>query len=456
MNSVTTSRILVLDDDPGTCRFMQELLARPDREVETTTDPATALARCRAKSFDLVISDLKLGSTLDGIDVLREVGRLLPGTPVIIVTAFGELEKAVEAVREGAFDFVSKPFNIGELKTLVDRALTRTTPLAPASAVRDTMPPALVGRTPAMTVVYKQIAHAASSDVPVLIIGESGTGKELVARAVHQHGPRSQKPFVPINCGALTETLLESELFGHVRGSFTGAVSDSKGVFQTAHTGTVFLDEVGEMSAGLQVKLLRVLQDGEVRAVGTSRPTKVDVRIVGATNVDVERAVTEGRFRQDLYYRLGVVLINLPPLRERREDIPLLIERFLHAATAKTGKRVDIAPAAVEAMSTYHWPGNVRELENMIERLVVFSRTGRIDIADLPQAVTPRAHVLERRLFEDLPPLDEVERRYLLHVLEQVGGNRTRAADVMGIDRRTLYRMAERFGMQLKDEGKED
>jgi DNA-binding NtrC family response regulator len=456
MSTVTTSRILVLDDDPGTCRFMQELLARPDRDVETTTDPAAALARCRAKSFDLVISDLKLGTSLDGIDVLREVRRASPGTPVIIVTGFGELEKAVEAVREGAFDFVSKPFNIGELKALVDRALTRAAPLPPSAAVRDTMPPALVGRTPSMTVVYKQIAHAAAADVPVLIIGESGTGKELVARAVHQHGPRAQRPFVPINCGALTETLLESELFGHIKGSFTGAVADSKGVFQSAHTGTVFLDEVGEMSPALQVKLLRVLQEGEVRPVGTSRSMKVDVRIVGATNVDVERAVTDGRFRQDLFYRMGVVLIHLPPLRERREDIPLLVERFLLAACAKTGKRVDIAPAAVEAMTTYNWPGNVRELENMMERLVVFSRTGRIDIADLPQAVTPRAHVLERRLFDDLPPLDEVERRYLLHVLEQVGGNRTRAAEVMGIDRRTLYRMAERFGVQLKDEGKED
>jgi len=456
MSTVTTSRILVLDDDPGTCRFMQELLARPDRDVETTTDPTTALARCRTRSFDLVISDLKLGTPLDGIDVLREVRRSSPGTPVIIVTGFGELEKAVEAVREGAFDFVSKPFNIGELKALVDRALTRAAPLPPSAAVRDTVPPALVGRTPAMTVVYKQIAHAAAAEAPVLIIGESGTGKELVARAVHQHGPRAQRPFVPINCGALTETLLESELFGHIRGSFTGAIADSKGVFQTAHTGTVFLDEVGEMSPALQVKLLRVLQEGEVRAVGTSRPVKVDVRILAATNVDVERAVTDGRFRQDLFYRLGVVLIQLPPLRERREDIPLLVERFLLAACTKSGKRVDIAPAAVEAMSTYNWPGNVRELENMIERLVVFSRTGRIDIADLPPAVTPRAHILERRLFDDLPPLDEVERRYLLHVLEQVGGNRTRAAEVMGIDRRTLYRMAERFGVQLKDEGKED
>ena len=368
------------------------------------------------------------------------------------MTGFGELEKAVEAVREGAFDFVSKPFNISELKTLVERALHKSPSGPPPAAVRDTMPPALLGRTPSMMTVYKQIAHAASADAPVLIIGESGTGKELVARAIHQHGNRSGRPFVPINCGALTETLLESELFGHIKGSFTGAVSDSKGVFQTAHTGTVFLDEVGEMSPALQVKLLRVLQEGEVRAVGTSRPVKVDVRIVAATNVDVERAVTEGKFRQDLFYRLGVVIINLPPLRERREDIPLLIERFLKAASAKAGKQIELTRGATDALATHHWPGNVRELENLIERLVVFSRGSRVDVGDLPPTVTPRAPAPEKRMFDDLPTLEEIERRYLLHVLEQVGNNRTRAAEVMGIDRRTLYRMAERFGIPLAEQ----
>jgi DNA-binding NtrC family response regulator len=452
MSTVTTSRILVLDDDPGTCRFMQELLTRADREIETTTDPEQALSRVRTKPFDLVISDLKLNARLDGIDVLRAVREATPGTPVIIVTGFGELEKAVEAVREGAFDFVSKPFNISELKGLVERALLKSPAAPPPTTVRDNLPPALLGRTPVMTVVYKQIAHAASADAPVLIIGESGTGKELVARAIHQHGNRSGRPFVPINCGAMTETLLESELFGHIKGSFTGAIADTKGVFQTAHTGTVFLDEVGEMSPALQVKLLRVLQEGEVRPVGASRTVKTDVRIVAATNVDVERAVAEGKFRQDLYYRLGVVIIHLPPLRDRREDIPLLIERFLKIAMSKAAKQVDLTPAAVESLATYNWPGNVRELENMIERLVVFSRGSRIDVGDLPPTVTPRAPALEKRLFDDLPTLEEIERRYLLHVLEQVGNNRTRAAEVMGIDRRTLYRMAERFGVPLAEQ----
>jgi DNA-binding NtrC family response regulator len=452
----TASRILILDDDVETCRFMQELLARPGREIETVTDPVTAIERARQRPYDLVVSDLKLDAALDGIDVLREVRAASPATQVIIVTGFGELEKAVEAVREGAFDFVSKPFNIGEIKQLVDRALQKAPALPAAAAVRDTVPPGLLGRTPAMTSVYKQIAYAATADVPVLIVGESGTGKELVADAIHEHGKRAGRPYVPINCGALTETLLESELFGHVKGSFTGAIADNKGIFQVAHTGTVFLDEVGEMSPALQVKLLRVLQEGEVRPVGGARTVQVDVRIVAATNVDVEKAVAEGRFRQDLYYRLGVVVIHLPPLRERREDIPLLVERFLDAACAKAGRRVEITPAAMEALTAHAWPGNVRELENTIERLVVFCRGSRIDAVDLPATLAGKPTTAPQALFDDLPPLDELERRYLVHVLEQVGGNRTRAAEVMGIDRRTLYRMAERFGIPLREEGREE
>ncbi|MDP1570097.1 MAG: sigma-54 dependent transcriptional regulator [Vicinamibacterales bacterium] len=453
MNAPTT-RILILDDDVETCRFMQELLARPGREIETTTDPEMAIDRARAKPYDLVVSDLKLNARLDGIDVLRQIRAAAPSTQVIIVTGFGELEKAVEAVREGAFDFVSKPFNITEIKQLVERALQQAPSLPATAAVRDTIAPGLLGRTPAMTSVYKQIAYAATADVPVLIIGESGTGKELVASAIHEHSTRAARAYVPINCGALTETLLESELFGHVKGSFTGAVSDHKGIFLAAHTGTVFLDEVGEMSPALQVKLLRVLQEGEVRPVGGSRTVQVDVRIVAATNVDMEKAVADGRFRQDLFYRLGVVIIHLPPLRERREDIPLLVERFLQAACAKAGRQIEIAPAAMEALTGHPWPGNVRELENTIERLVVFCRGSRVEAADLPGTLASKAAPGPQTLFGDLPSLDELERRYLLHVLEQVHGNRTRAAEVLGIDRRTLYRMAERFGIPLTDEGR--
>ncbi|MGH9409407.1 MAG: sigma-54 interaction domain-containing protein, partial [Vicinamibacterales bacterium] len=312
-------------------------------------------------------------------------------------------------------------------------------------------PPGLIGRTAPMLAVYKQIAHAANAAAPVLIAGESGTGKELIARAIHANGRRASRPFVPINCGALTETVLESELFGHARGSFTGAVSDAKGIFEQANGGTVFLDEIGETSPALQVKLLRVLQEGEVRPVGASRIVKVDVRVVAATNVDLEREVAQQRFRQDLYYRLSVIVIHAPALRERREDIPLLIETFLRNACSRAGRTVELTAAALTALSNYRWPGNVRELENTIERLVVFSRGSQIDLADLPFKPAPGPD-LEERLFVDLPSLDEIERRYLLHVIDQVGGNRTRAAEVLGIDRRTLYRMAERFGIALTEE----
>jgi len=443
------SRILIVDDDGETCRFMAELLDRPDREIRTTQNASEALTLAK-QPFDLLISDINLDAQQNGMDVLRAFKQANTRGHVVLISGFGTLQTAIDAVRAGAFDYISKPFNISEVKATVERALSDAgTPVAPRPSV-DVPPPGLIGRTAGMLSVYKQIAHAANAAAPVLIIGDSGTGKELVARAIHAHGRRSGRPFVPINCGALTESVLESELFGHTRGSFTGAIADTKGIFEQATGGTVFLDEIGETSPALQVKLLRVLQEGEVRPVGGSRLVKVDVRVVAATNVDLEREVTAQRFRQDLFYRLSVIVIRVPALRDRREDIPLLIQTFLQNACARAGRRVELSPAAVSALTAYRWPGNVRELENTIERLVVFSRGSVIDAADLPfKATGPDLH---ERLFADLPSLDEIERRYLLHVIEQVGGNRTRAAEVLGIDRRTLYRMAERFSIDLKED----
>src|SRR4051794_1387495 len=445
------SRILIVDDDGETCRFMAELLDRPDREIRTTQNANEALTLAK-QPFELLISDINLDAQQNGMDVLRAFKQANPRGHVVLISGFGTLETAIDAVRAGAFDYISKPFNISEVKATVERALSDAgTPVAPRPSV-DVPPPGLIGRTAGMLSVYKQIAHAANAAAPVLIIGDSGTGKELVARAIHAHGRRSSRPFVPINCGALTETVLESELFGHARGAFTGAVADTKGIFEQANGGTVFLDEIGETSAALQVKLLRVLQEGEVRPVGASRMVRVDVRVLAATNVDLEREVAQQRFRQDLFYRLSVIVIQVPALRDRREDIPLLVDTFLQNACSRAGRHVELTPAAVSALTAYRWPGNVRELENTIERLVVFSRGSTIDVADLPfrAASAPELH---ERLFVDLPPLDEIERRYLLHVIEQVGGNRTRAAEVLGIDRRTLYRMAERFGIELTNAG---
>jgi DNA-binding NtrC family response regulator len=442
-------RILIVDDDGETCRFMAELLERPDREIRTTQHVTEALTLAR-QAFDLLISDINLDAQQNGMDVLRAFKQANARGHVVLISGFGTLQTAIDAVRAGAFDYISKPFNISEVKATVERALSDVaTPAAPRPSL-DVPPPGLIGRTAGMLSVYKQIAHAANAAAPVLIIGDSGTGKELVARAIHAHGRRAGRPFVPINCGALTESVLESELFGHTRGSFTGEIADTKGIFEQATGGTVFLDEIGETSAALQVKLLRVLQEGEVRPVGGSRLVKVDVRVVAATNVDLEREVAAQRFRQDLFYRLSVIVIRVPALRDRREDIPLLIQTFLQNACARAGKRIELSPSAISALTAYRWPGNVRELENTIERLVVFSRGSVIDVSDLPfKATGPDLH---ERLFADLPSLDEIERRYLLHVIEQVGGNRTRAAEVLGIDRRTLYRMAERFSIDLKED----
>jgi DNA-binding NtrC family response regulator len=273
-----------------------------------------------------------------------------------------------------------------------------------------------------------------------------------VARAIHDNGKRARRPFVAVNCAAITETLLESELFGHARGSFTGAIADRKGIFEQAHGGSVLLDEIGDTSAALQVRLLRVLEEGEIRPVGGTGTISVDTRVLAAINADLEKEVAAQRFRQDLYYRLSVIVIHLPPLRERRADIPLLVERLLQDAGSRARRRVELSRAALEALTAYHWPGNVRELENTIERLTVLGRGSQIEVSDLPPALTEARPEVHERLFADLPSLDELQRRYVLHVLDSVGGNRTRAAEVLGVDRRTLYRMAERFGIDLKDE----
>jgi DNA-binding NtrC family response regulator len=326
-------RILVVDDDRETCRFMEELLRGPDRQIELAHTPEEALALAGRGAFDLVVSDINLNAELSGLDLLRAFKRADPRLEVVLISGFGTLETAIEAVRAGAFDYVSKPFDIVEVKETVDRALKRRTQPAagtfPAEAVEAVPADGLIGRSRGMLGVYKQIAHGAGSDAPVLITGETGTGKELIARALHHHSRRAARPFVPVNCGALAESLLESELFGHVRGSFTGALGDKKGVFEQAEGGTIFLDEIGETTAAVQVRLLRVLEQGEVRPVGASRVTTVNVRVVAATNRDLERAVREGSFRQDLYYRLNVIRVAVPPLRERREDIPLLAAHVL-------------------------------------------------------------------------------------------------------------------------------
>jgi len=439
-----TYRILILDDDRETCRFMEDLLAAPDRTLVSLNDPDEAIARIRHESFHLLISDLNLNSPRTGLDVMRVFRAEHPRSQVVLVSAFGSLETAIEAVRTGAFDFISKPFDIADVTRIVDLALKQAVRSDEAPAPIPAVPlGGLIGSTAPMLEVYKHIALAADAQASVLIVGESGTGKDLVARAIHAHGKRSREPFVAINCGAVVDTLLESELFGHVRGAFTGAVADRAGVFAEAGQGTVFLDEIGETSPALQVKLLRVLESGDVRPVGASRSVKVSARVIAATNADLEAELSAGRFRQDLYYRLNVFPIRLPPLRERPEDIPALVEYFLRTFRERGHRAVPgIAPDALRCLRAYPFPGNVRELENEIERAVALADDGQVlgpeHLSDrLRATASPAAPVTLNEAIEQL------KRRMIEDALRECG-SKTRAAERLGLSRQSLQQMLRR------------
>jgi two-component system response regulator AtoC len=374
------------------------------------------------------------------------------------MTAFGSIETAIRAVKEGAFDYISKPFDIDELVAIVQRALANGTSKPSTATLDEDEGTGLIGRTPSMLEVYKLIARVSDSQAAVLVTGESGTGKELVAQAIHNHGARSVEPFVAVNCGALTETLLESELFGHIKGSFTGATGNKRGLFEQAGKGTVFLDEISETSPALQVKLLRVLQEREVLPVGSTEPIKVRARVIAASNIDLEKLSTAGAFRRDLLYRLNVIQLHLPPLRERREDIPLLVGHFLRRHAPPDQQQIAINEEAMRNLTAYSWPGNVRELENVIERAITLSQGALITNDDLPPRIrghhpgkdTPPLSADDlAELFYGLPSLDEIERRYIIHVLDATGSNRKRTAEILGINRKTLYRMAARFEIEL-------
>ncbi len=452
-------RILIVDDDQVTCELLCEVFAGQGYAACFAQSGEAALDSLAAEAPDVLVSDIRMKTCLDGLALLDHVRREHPQTPVVLMTAFGSIETAIRAVKEGAFDYISKPFDIDTLVETVRRALTAQFIVPPplASDEEEQSAAGIVGRTPAMLEVYKLIARVSDAPAAVLITGESGTGKELVARAIHVNSARHAAPFVAVNCGALTETLLETELFGHVKGSFTGAINNKPGIFEQAGAGTVFLDEVSEMSAGLQVKLLRVLQEREVVPVGGSTPLGVRARVIAASNRAPDTLLADTGFRQDLLYRLNVINIHLPPLRERRDDIPLLAAHFLRKHTPADQRSPVLDEAARHCLSDYPWPGNVRELENAIERAVTLNQGGPITLADLPAQISAsRAQAQPiagtddlAQMFTGLPPIDEMERRYLLHLLAATGGNRKRAAEIMGINRKTLYRMAERFRIEM-------
>src|ERR1044071_3548308 len=453
--------ILVVDDDRDSCELLREIFCAEGWHVDTALSPTQAFSVAEKERIELVVSDINLEANQSGLDLLRD---LRAQCPVILVTGFGTLDSAVEAAREGAWDFISKPFKVQEVVAIARRALEQDRKTAGAERRAEQISGpyeqgGLLGRSPVMIGLYKEIARVAPTRSTILIVGESGAGKELVARSIHQHSTRSGGSFVAVNCGALTETLLEAELFGHVRGAFTGAVGDRKGLWEEAAGGTLFLDEVGETSPAFQVKLLRALQEGEIRRVGSSRSTQFDARVLPATNRNLEREVKTGKFREDLFYRLSVVTLRVPALSERRTDIPLLAERFLSRVLEREGQHQQLALSeeTVRTLVAYDWPGNVRELESAIEYAVLHARGHEIVPDDLPaklqsDQVRSSARSPLAALFEDLPALDELERRYLLYVLEVAGGNRTRAAEILGIDRRTLYRMVERYGVDSNRE----
>ncbi|HET7754205.1 MAG TPA: sigma-54 dependent transcriptional regulator [Anaeromyxobacteraceae bacterium] len=439
------SRIYVVDDDPASRDLLARILAGAGHDVTPLEDGRDVLARIdRGVVPDLVVSDIRMAD-VDGYQLAERLREAAPDTPVILVTAFGNVEGAMESIRRGAFDYISKPYDVDGIQLVVARALRQRALVAENRAlhsqVRDKYQLAgVVGSSESMLHVYKTAARVAASDATVLIEGESGSGKELVARAIHAASPRASGPFVAVDCGAIAEGVLESELFGHARGAFTGAQASRRGLFEEAHRGTLFLDEIGDVGPALQSRLLRALQEGEIRRVGSNEPLPIDVRVLAASNKDLAAAVREGRFRDDLYYRLNVVNIRIPPLRERREDIPLLAEHL--AAKHARGASVAITPAAQELLVAYDWPGNVRELENVIARALALNPSGVIVPDDLPEKLRGPVGVFASPDRPGArPTLADVERRYAAQVLAETGGNKSRAAEILGIDRKTLYRI---------------
>ncbi len=443
--------VLIIEDERIMRITIEDALKAKGYEVKSFERASDGLKAYSEEPFDIVLTDVRLPD-INGMEVLRRIKEIDDSSMVIIMTAFGTIKDAVEAMKMGAFDYITKPFSLDELSLIISRAAEvkkmQDENLRLKKAIsRCYCYPNIIGESDAMKNVFRMIERLSQSDSTVLILGESGTGKELIASTIHYQGKRKDAPFVIVNCGALPENLIESELFGYEKGAFTGATRRKPGRFELADGGTIFLDEVGELPPSVQVKLLRVLQDGTFERLGGTETIKVDVRVIAATNRDLEREVREGNFREDLYYRLAVIPLTLPPLRERREDIPLLIEHFLQRCNSRLGKQIVFSKDAVEALMEYPFPGNVRELENIVERMVTLCESDRVKREDLPQ------HVLKKGQKKDTPaqPLtkvaQEAEKQYIIRVLKQTGGNRSRAASVLGISRKTLWEKMRQYGI---------
>ena len=449
--------VMVVDDERSIREFLAICLRREGHQVSVAESGEKALEHLAGSQADIVVTDLKMPGKVDGLGLLRGIRDLGLDTEVIVVTAFATPQTAIEAMKQGAYDYLTKPFKVDEINAVIHRALEKRALVEANVALREKVTgryrlASLLGRSPQMQRVFELIGKIHSTRTSILVTGESGTGKELVARALHSEGSRAQKAFVAVNCGAIPEELMESELFGHRKGSFTGAIADKTGLFQQADGGNLYLDEIGELSLGLQVKLLRALQERKVKPIGDTTETEVDVRVVAATNRELEEEVARGGFRSDLYYRLNVIEVRLSPLRQRREDIPLLIDHFVRRYAVEQEKRLaGVTPEAMKVLQSYDYPGNVRELENIVEHAVTMASGPRIDVGDLPrlrQTVAPGASdgaevAIPDEGFDLDRALADYERVIVIKALEQSGGVRKRAARLLGITFRSLrYRLA--------------
>jgi DNA-binding NtrC family response regulator len=444
------SRIAVVDDEPIVRRELTRSLDKEGYRTEAFPDGESALKRLAESKFDLVLCDLRLPG-MSGMEVMKSARKADPSIEVIILTGFASVDSAIAAIRDGAFHYVTKPVKMTELKLLVRRALEKVALVREKEALKEalfseTRPSGIIGHSKPMQEVFRLIEKVAPLDCSVLIQGESGTGKEIVARALHEGGPRQSRPFVSFNCGGFTEELIANELFGHEEGAFTGATSTKVGLLEAANTGSILLDEIGEMPPSMQVKLLRFVEERTVMRVGGVRPVSVDVRLIAASNRDLKEMVREHSFREDLYYRLNVVVISLPPLRDRLEDLPLLVGHFLSKYGPAFGKKVEgVSDEVLEVLSQYPFPGNVRELGNIVERAVALSDNTLIGLSDLPSDLRELSMVnVERQVW---PSLEEAEKVYIQKVLTLTDGHRSRAAEILGIPRTTLWRKMKRFGL---------
>ncbi len=452
---MASERILIVDDEDGMRRLLGRVLTREGYDASTVGSGAEALRLVANERFDLIVTDIKMPE-MDGLQLLGELKEFEPSLPIIVMTAYGTIENAVQALRLGAYDYITKPFETDEIKLTVAKALERERLLAENRYLHAELEgrydfSGIIGGSPAMQQVYEMASSVAVSNANVLITGESGTGKELMARSIHYSSPRKEKPFVVLNCSALSESVLESELFGHEKGAFTGAIDLRKGRFERADQGTLFIDEVAEMSMAAQVKLLRVIQEHEFERVGGNKTISVDVRIVAATNKKLEDQVKDGKFREDLYYRLNVVNINIPPLRSRREDIESLTRHFLEKYATETGKKItDLAPRALSCLLAHDWPGNIRELQNAIERAVVLSKGSELTPRDFPQGLQGDDQIclqVPEKGGSLTEILEDLERQLILQTLQREDGSQTRAAETLGIKRTTLRYKMEKYRM---------